>query len=64
MHAVHRSSGQTRRCYRLRLTADGDHEWVATKDGVEKVYDSDPEVDLATRLKVMLLFPFISESLL
>jgi putative cardiolipin synthase len=51
--------------YRLRLAEPGDHlQWLATVNGVEKVYDEDPEVDLATRLKVMLLFPFVSESLL
>jgi putative cardiolipin synthase len=51
--------------FRLRLAEpDGRLQWVATVDGVEKVYDSDPGVDFATRLKVMLLFPFVSESLL
>ena len=51
--------------YRLRLVEPGDRlQWVATVNGVEKVYDEDPEVDLGTRLKVMLLFPFVSESLL
>jgi putative cardiolipin synthase len=51
--------------YRLRLAQPGDRlQWVATVNGVEKIYDEDPEVDLATRLKVLLLFPFVSESLL
>ena len=51
--------------YRLRLAQPGDRlQWIATVDGIEKVYDSDPEVDLATRLKVWLLFPFVSEGLL
>ena len=51
--------------YRLRLAQRGDRlQWIATVDGIEKVYDSDPEVDLATRLKVWLLFPFVSEGLL
>ena len=50
---------------RLRLAEPGDRlQWVATENGIERVYDSEPEVDLATRLKVLLLFPFISESLL
>jgi len=51
--------------YRLRLLQPGDHlQWVGFVDGVEKVYDSDPQVDFATRLKVLLLSPFISEGLL
>ena len=51
--------------YRLRLAEPGDRlEWVANVNGVEKIYDDDPEVDLATRLKLLLLFPFVSESLL
>jgi putative cardiolipin synthase len=51
--------------YRLRLDPSGEHvQWVGSVGGVEKVYDSDPEVDLGTRLQLMLLFPFVSESLL
>ena len=52
--------------YRLRLDESGKHvQWVGTRiDGIEEVYDSDPEVDFGTRLKVLLLFPFIAESLL
>jgi hypothetical protein len=37
-------------------------EWVGTVDGVEKVYDSDPGVSFGTRLQLLLLFPFVSES--
>ena len=51
--------------YRLRLAQPDDRlEWVATVNGAEKVYDDVPEVDFATRLKIWLLFPFVSESLL
>jgi putative cardiolipin synthase len=51
--------------YRLQLAEPGDHlQWVATANGVETIYDSEPEVDFATRLQMLLLFPFISESLL
>jgi putative cardiolipin synthase len=51
--------------YRLRLAQPGDKlQWVATVNGVEVVYDSEPGVDFATRLQLLLLFPFISESLL
>jgi putative cardiolipin synthase len=51
--------------YRLRLAEPGDRlEWVANDHGVEKVYDSEPGVDFATRLQILLLFPFVSESLL
>jgi hypothetical protein len=37
---------------------------VASHDGTEKTYDSEPDVDFATRLQLFLIFPFISESLL
>ncbi len=51
--------------YRLRLRQPGDHlQWLGTVNGVEKVYETDPEVDFGTRLQLWLLFPFISESLL
>jgi putative cardiolipin synthase len=51
--------------FRLRLSQPGDKlEWVGTVDGVEKVYDSDPGVSFGTRLQLLLLFPFVSESLL
>src|SRR5258706_2075455 len=49
--------------YRLRLAQPGDRlEWVGTVDGVETVYDSDPGVSLGTRLQLLFLFPFVSES--
>jgi putative cardiolipin synthase len=51
--------------YRLRLTGPDAHlQWLAMQDGIEKVYDSEPGVDLSTWLKIWLLFPFISEGLL
>ncbi|MES2070611.1 MAG: phospholipase D family protein [Pseudomonadota bacterium] len=51
--------------YRLRLDEEGEHlQWIATKNGVEKIYNSEPEVGFGTRLQLLLFFPFISESLL
>ena len=51
--------------YRLRLAeGDGHLQWVGIENGVEKVYDSEPGVDFATKLQLLLVFPFISESLL
>ncbi len=51
--------------YRLRLSADGqDVEWVDTEPGNERVYTSEPEMDWATRLKLFMLSPFVSEGLL
>jgi len=51
--------------FRLRLSP-GAHEvqWVRSNDGAETVYDDDPEVDFATRLKILIFAPFISEGLL
>jgi len=51
--------------YRLRLTEPGDHiQWVATAHGVETTFDNEPGVALTTRLKLLLLSPLVSESLL
>lgn len=51
--------------YRLRLDASARHvQWVARVNGQEVVYDDDPGVDFGTRMQLLLLFPFISESLL
>jgi putative cardiolipin synthase len=51
--------------FRLRLSQPGGHlEWVATENGIERVFDDDPGVDMLTRLKVKLMFPFVSEGLL
>ncbi len=52
--------------YRLRLAQPGDRlQWVGSgANGVETVYDSEPNVDFGTRLQLWLVFPFISESLL
>ncbi len=56
-----RSSGS----FQLKLTgSDGAIQWWTRENGVDKVYDSEPDVDLATQLKILLLFPFVSESLL
>jgi putative cardiolipin synthase len=50
---------------RLRLAQPGDRlQWVGTENGVEKIRDTEPDVDLGTRLQLLLLFSFISESLL
>lgn len=51
--------------YKLRLDPSGEHvQWISINKGVETVYDSEPGVDFGTRLKLLLLFPFIAESLL
>ncbi|MEJ8853167.1 phospholipase D family protein [Variovorax robiniae] len=51
--------------YRLRLKQPGDRvQWIGVVNGVERVYDSEPGVDWGTRLQLLLLFPFVSESLL
>ena len=39
--------------YQLRLSTDDQHvQWVETRDGEAQVYDDEPGVDLATRLKI------------
>ena len=51
--------------YRLRVAADGRGiEWVATEDGVESIYTSEPEVSLWRRLGLFLSAPWIPEDLL
>jgi putative cardiolipin synthase len=51
--------------YRLRLVEPGDQiEWVASFNGAQTVYNSEPDVDFATEVQLFLVFPFISESLL
>jgi putative cardiolipin synthase len=51
--------------YRLRLAEPGDKlQWVANINGAERIYDSDPEVDFGTQLKLWLFSPFVSEGLL
>jgi len=51
--------------YRLRLSGDDRHvEWVDTESTGETVYDSEPEADWTTKLKMFLLSPFVSEKLL
>ncbi|MDM0055097.1 phospholipase D-like domain-containing protein [Variovorax fucosicus] len=55
---------RARGSYRLRL-ADGRIRWTAVaEDGVEVVYDDEPEVDLLMRLKVLLIAPLIPEAML
>ena len=56
---------RARGSYRLQLAQPGDRiQWVAAENGVEQVYDDEPEVTLGTRLKVLLFAPLIPEGLL
>ncbi|MDB5859493.1 MAG: hypothetical protein JWQ76_3182 [Ramlibacter sp.] len=49
----------------LRLPQSRDKvQWVGMVDGVETMYDSEPGMSLGTQLQLLLLFPFVSESLL
>lgn len=50
--------------YHLRLTPDGRIQWVGMGDKGPVVYDHDPDLDTATELQMLLLSPFVSESLL
>ena len=51
--------------YQLRLAEPGDRlQWVEVEGGVETVHDHEPDAGWATRLKLLLLFPFVSEGLL
>ncbi len=51
--------------YHVRLSpATDDLEWVTYENGAESVSSEEPEVDAITRLKVLLLSPFVAESLL
>ncbi|WP_017757902.1 phospholipase D-like domain-containing protein [Pseudacidovorax intermedius] len=51
--------------YQLRLSTDDQHvQWVETHDGQAQVYDDEPGVDLATRLKIFFFSRLISEKLL
>jgi cardiolipin synthase C len=59
--ATIRSAGS----YHVRLSpATDDLEWVTYENGAESVSSEEPEVDAITRLKVLLLAPFVAESLL
>lgn len=50
--------------YRLRLVQPGDKvQWLGTVNRAEKVYEDEPGVGFGARFE-LLLFPFISESLL
>ena len=51
--------------YRMRLSPrDGCVQWVTTGPDGEQVFDSEPEVGGWTKLKLLLLSPFIDEGLL
>lgn len=51
--------------YRVRFKSGSDDlQWVATEGGHEIVYEDEPEVDVATRLKAIFIAPFIGEGLL
>lgn len=51
--------------YQLRLEPDGQGiEWVTREENVERVHKDDPEVDAWTRMQILLLAPFIPDSLL
>lgn len=51
--------------YRLRLDESGKHvRWVSTFNGTEQVLDDEPGVSFGTRLQLLFLAPFVSESLL
>jgi len=50
--------------YHLRLSPEQGIEWISGDAGQERIQRSEPEVDFATRLKILLFAPFIAESLL
>jgi putative cardiolipin synthase len=51
--------------FHLRLAPSGDRvQWVALQNGVEKVYDDEPDVDIGTEAQILFLFPFVPEGLL
>lgn len=51
--------------YRMRLSpTDGHVQWIVDTDSGEDVFDSEPEVDGWTKLKLLLFSPFIDEGLL
>jgi cardiolipin synthase C len=51
--------------YRLRLRPTDSHlQWVATEGKQEIVFDDEPEVDFATRMKAFFFAPLIPTSLL
>jgi putative cardiolipin synthase len=58
-------AARSRSSYRLRLTSDGDGlEWVVMGDPHETVLSVEPEASAITRLRNMLLEPFVPEQLL
>lgn len=51
--------------YRMRLSPqDGHVQWAASTADSEEIFDSDPEIDALTKLKLLLFSPFIDEGLL
>ena len=51
--------------YRLRLAGPGDRiQWFSMDKGPETAHESDPDVNLLTRIQTLLLSPFVSEGLL
>jgi putative cardiolipin synthase len=50
--------------YRLRLDAEGNIEWLATVDGKETVFNSEPEATPLMWLQNIFLSPLVPESLL
>ena len=51
--------------YRMRLSpVDGHVQWIVSGPDGEEIFDSEPEVDEWTKLKLLLLSPFVDEGLL
>ncbi len=51
--------------YRMRLSpTDGQVQWTVSGTDGEQIFDSEPEIDAWTRLKLLLFSPFIDEGLL
>jgi putative cardiolipin synthase len=51
--------------YRMRLSPMDEHvQWISSGPDGEKIFDSEPEVDGLTKLKLLLFSPFIDEGLL
>jgi len=51
--------------YRMRLSpTDGHVQWIVDTNNGEDVFDSEPEIDGWTKLKLFLFSPFIDEGLL
>ena len=50
--------------YRMRLSPQGGVQWVDSEPDGDKVFETEPEVGVLTRLEVLLFAPFIFEDLL